>query len=226
MTLAKSSTVNKIRFIMTARRIFSGVLLAFLLPDCLGRLVDGRLEEGETGRRVRRPLLSRTPRTLRSPVLSIRSAMGRRRPWRDARPACGGGMCSRFGGDDAGKLRGGRGSRTFEQVSDDVARRLHAAGMDLLGEGRGIRLRLHVATFPHYEDLPSYFLIDRNLLDKNPVIARLRYPNGDNPFRGRLRKGGFRLSHPRSRARWREKGVYPLKQFGSGSETMRFYRKP
>ena len=35
---------------------------------------------------------------------------------------------------------------------------------------------------PHYEDLPSHFLIDWNLLNNNPVIARLRYPEGVTHF--------------------------------------------
>ena len=78
---------------------------------------------------------------------------------------------------------------------------------------------------PHYEDLPSYFQIDRNLLDKNPVIARLRYPNGTTHFVVVCGKEGFDYLI-RDPGRGGEKGVYPLKQFGSGIEAIRFYRKP
>jgi hypothetical protein len=35
---------------------------------------------------------------------------------------------------------------------------------------------------PHYEDSPSHFLIDTNLLLGNPVIARVRYENGTTHF--------------------------------------------
>jgi Peptidase C39 family len=78
---------------------------------------------------------------------------------------------------------------------------------------------------PHYEDLPSYFLIDRNLLEKNPVIARLRYPNGITHFVVICGKEGFDYLI-RDPGQGGEKGVYPLKQFGSGIEAIRFYRKP
>ncbi|MGB8466069.1 MAG: C39 family peptidase [Terrimicrobiaceae bacterium] len=78
---------------------------------------------------------------------------------------------------------------------------------------------------PHYESLPSYFLIDRNLLDKNPVIARLRYSNGTTHFVVICGKEGFDYL-VRDPGRGGEKGVYPLKQFGSGIEAIRFYRKP
>jgi hypothetical protein len=78
---------------------------------------------------------------------------------------------------------------------------------------------------PHYENLPSYFLIDRNLLEKNPVIARLRYPNGITHFVVICGKEGFDYLI-RDPGRGGEKGVYPLKQFGSLIEAIRFYRKP
>jgi hypothetical protein len=78
---------------------------------------------------------------------------------------------------------------------------------------------------PHYESLPSYFLIDRNLLDRNPVIARLRYPNGITHFVVICGKEGldYLIRDP---GRGGEKGVYPLKDFGSKVEAIRFYRKP
>jgi hypothetical protein len=44
---------------------------------------------------------------------------------------------------------------------------------------------------PHYEDLPSFFLMDWNLLRGNPVIARVRYPNGITHFVLVCGKEGF-----------------------------------
>jgi hypothetical protein len=78
---------------------------------------------------------------------------------------------------------------------------------------------------PHYEDLPSYFLIDRNVFEKNPVIARLRYPNGITHFVVICGKEGFDylIRDPGHGGR---KGIYPLKEFGSPIEAIRFYRKP
>jgi hypothetical protein len=78
---------------------------------------------------------------------------------------------------------------------------------------------------PHYEDKPSYFLIDWNLMEGNPVIARLRYPTGTTHFVVISGKQGcdYLIRDP---GRGGEKGVYPLKEFGSGIEAIRFYRKP
>lgn len=78
---------------------------------------------------------------------------------------------------------------------------------------------------PHYEDKPSYFLIDWNLLNGNPVIARLRYPNGITHFVVICGKQGldYLIRDP---GRGGTKGVYPLKEFGSGIEAIRYYRKP
>ncbi|MFM8763920.1 MAG: hypothetical protein ACKOEZ_03650 [Spartobacteria bacterium] len=44
---------------------------------------------------------------------------------------------------------------------------------------------------PHYEDAPSHFLIDWNLLRGNPVIARVRYPSGLTHFVVICGKRGF-----------------------------------
>jgi hypothetical protein len=44
---------------------------------------------------------------------------------------------------------------------------------------------------PHYEDAPSYFLLDWNLLHGNPVIARVRSPNGVTHFVVVCGKTGF-----------------------------------
>lgn len=73
-----------------------------------------------------------------------------------------------------------------------------------------------------YEDLPSYFLIDRNLLAGNPVIVRLRYPNGITHFVVIVGKRGFDYLI-RDPGRGGERGVYPLREFPSQVEALRFY---
>jgi len=77
---------------------------------------------------------------------------------------------------------------------------------------------------PHYEDLPSHFLIDWNLLKGNPVIARLRYPGGVTHFVVICGKEGFNylISDP---GKGGSRGVYPLADFGGPVEAIRFYRK-
>lgn len=78
---------------------------------------------------------------------------------------------------------------------------------------------------PHYEDLPSYFLIDWNLLRGNPVIARLRYPSGVTHFVLICGKDGFDylIRDPGQAA---VRGVYPLREFGGPVEAIRFYKTP
>jgi Peptidase_C39 like family len=73
-----------------------------------------------------------------------------------------------------------------------------------------------------YEDLPSYYLIDKNLVRNNPVIVRLRYPNGVTHFVVVVGKHGFDylIRDPGSGGR---RGVYPLRDFGSDVEALRFY---
>jgi len=78
---------------------------------------------------------------------------------------------------------------------------------------------------PHYEDAPSHFLIDWNLMQGNPVIARLRYPNGITHFVVICGKQGFDYLI-RDPGRGYERGVYPLKEFGSPIEAIRFYKNP
>ena len=83
---------------------------------------------------------------------------------------------------------------------------------------------LTAGLLPHYEDKPSHFLIDWNLLRGNPVIVRLRYPNGVTHFLVICGKRGFDylVRDPGSEG---VRGVYPLKDFGSPIEALRFYRK-
>lgn len=75
-----------------------------------------------------------------------------------------------------------------------------------------------------YEDLPSYRLIDTNLLRGNPVIVRLRLPSGTTHFVVIAGKEGFDYltMDPGARA---ERGLYPLKEFGSKIEALRFYER-
>lgn len=76
---------------------------------------------------------------------------------------------------------------------------------------------------PHYEDLPSYRLIDTNLMKKNPVIARVRTPSGITHFVVIVGKDGldYLVRDPAEPA---SRGAYPLKEFGSPIEAIRFYR--
>jgi hypothetical protein len=75
-----------------------------------------------------------------------------------------------------------------------------------------------------YEDLPSFFLIDSNLLRGNPVIIRLRLPGGVTHFVVIAGKRGFHylIQDPGSGG---EQGVYPLDELTGKIEALRFYQK-
>ena len=75
-----------------------------------------------------------------------------------------------------------------------------------------------------YEDMPSYHLIDTNLVKKNPVIVRVRFPSGVTHFVVIAGKDGFDylIRDPGAGA---AKGMYPLKEFGSRIEALRFYER-
>jgi hypothetical protein len=75
-----------------------------------------------------------------------------------------------------------------------------------------------------YEDLPSYYLIDRNLLRGNPVIVRVRLPGGITHFVVVAGKKGFDylIRDPMAEE---GRGVYPLRELGSNIEALRFYEK-
>lgn len=75
-----------------------------------------------------------------------------------------------------------------------------------------------------YEDLPSYYLIDKNLIAGNPVIVRLRYPNGITHFVVIVGKQGLDYL-VRDPGHGGAKGIYPLKEFPSPIEALRFYKK-
>jgi hypothetical protein len=75
-----------------------------------------------------------------------------------------------------------------------------------------------------YEDLPSYELIDRNLARGNPVIVRLRLPSRITHFVVITGKEGFDYL-TRDPGAGASKGLYPLREFGSRIEALRFYEK-
>lgn len=78
---------------------------------------------------------------------------------------------------------------------------------------------------PHYEDLPSFFLIDWNLMQGNPVIARVRYPGGITHFVVICGKEGteYLVRDPGEEGRG---GLTRLSDYPSPVEALRFYRKP
>lgn len=84
---------------------------------------------------------------------------------------------------------------------------------------------LTAGLLPHYEDRPSYFLIDANLLRGNPVIVRLRYASGITHFMVICGKSGFDYL-VRDPGLGGQRGVYPLREFGGPIEALRFYRRP
>lgn len=74
-----------------------------------------------------------------------------------------------------------------------------------------------------YEANGSHFLIDWNLLRGNPVIVRLRYPNGITHFVVVVGKQGHEYLIRDPGARY-DDGLYFLSEFGSPIEALRFYR--
>jgi hypothetical protein len=74
-----------------------------------------------------------------------------------------------------------------------------------------------------YEDLPSFKILDEELRTGNPVIARLRTSGGTTHFVVLAGKRGFDYLclDPGAGA---TKGLYPLKEFGSKIEAIRFFR--
>ncbi len=78
---------------------------------------------------------------------------------------------------------------------------------------------------PHYEDLPSFFLMDWNLARGNPVIARVRYPSGITHFVLVCGKEGFDYL-VRDPGEGGAEGITRLAEFPGPVEALRFYRKP
>ena len=78
-----------------------------------------------------------------------------------------------------------------------------------------------------YEDLPSYGLIDWNLLHGNPVIVRIRRADGITHFVVLVGKRGFDYLI-RDPAGWRRAdagNVYPFVHLGVPVEALRYYRR-
>jgi hypothetical protein len=73
-----------------------------------------------------------------------------------------------------------------------------------------------------YEDLPSYRLIDWNLLKGNPVIVRVRPPGRGTHFVLVVGKSGFDYIAQDPGAGGRQ---VPLRELGSPVEALRFYKK-
>jgi hypothetical protein len=78
---------------------------------------------------------------------------------------------------------------------------------------------------PHYEDLPSFFLMDWNLLRGNSVIARVRYPSGITHFVLVCGKEGFDYL-VRDPGEGGAAGITRLSDFPGPVEALRFYQKP
>ncbi|MFI0348448.1 MAG: C39 family peptidase [Chthoniobacterales bacterium] len=85
-------------------------------------------------------------------------------------------------------------------------------------------------TFPpniaekRYEDLPSYGLIDCNLLLGNPVIIRIRRSTGKTHFVVIVGKKGwdYLIRDPGEQGM---KGVYPFYKLGTPIEALRYYSR-
>ena len=75
-----------------------------------------------------------------------------------------------------------------------------------------------------YEGEPSYRLIDENLARRNPVIVRLRTEGGVTHFVVIAGKDGYDYL-TRDPGAGAAKGLYPLREFGSKIEALRFYEK-
>jgi len=73
---------------------------------------------------------------------------------------------------------------------------------------------------PHYEDAPSFRLIDTNLMRGNPVIVRVRMPSGTTHFVVVVGKRAFDYLALDPLV---SEGVIPLKALDSPIEALRFY---
>lgn len=75
-----------------------------------------------------------------------------------------------------------------------------------------------------YEDLPSYALIDWNLLQGNPVIVRIRRPDGITHFVVIVGKRGldYLIRDPAAAG---DGKIYPLAELGVPIEALRYYQR-
>jgi len=78
-----------------------------------------------------------------------------------------------------------------------------------------------------YEDLPSYGLIDWNLLWGNPVIVRIRLPDGITHFVVIVGKKGldYLIRDPAGIGQAEVGRIYPLSELCVPVEALRFYRR-
>jgi hypothetical protein len=76
-----------------------------------------------------------------------------------------------------------------------------------------------------YEDLPSHALMDWNLLRGNPVIVRIRRPDGITHFVVIVGKQGFDYLIRDPAGSPGDEGIYPLSRLGVPVEALRFYRR-
>ncbi|HEY0792364.1 MAG TPA: cysteine peptidase family C39 domain-containing protein [Chthoniobacterales bacterium] len=81
---------------------------------------------------------------------------------------------------------------------------------------------LQPAVHQHYENLPSQFLIDENLIRGNPVIVRVQLPRGLTHFVVITGKQGFDylIQDP---ARPQQTAAYPLRELVPQADALRFY---
>ncbi len=82
----------------------------------------------------------------------------------------------------------------------------------------------HGAVVKAYEDLPSYWEIDRQLMAGNPVIARLHFPGGGMHFVVIAGKRGFDYLIRDPGAGW-NKGLYPLREITPRIDGLRYYER-
>jgi Peptidase C39 family len=83
---------------------------------------------------------------------------------------------------------------------------------------------LEPAVHQHYEDLPSQFLIDENLIRGNPVIVRVQLRRGLTHFVVITGKQGFDylIQDP---ARPQQTAAYPLRELVPQVDALRFYMR-
>jgi hypothetical protein len=75
-----------------------------------------------------------------------------------------------------------------------------------------------------YEDLPSYWRIDRELMRGNPVIVKIHLRNGTMHFVVIAGKRGFDYLIMDPGGGW-NKGLYPLREITGKIEGLRYYRR-
>jgi hypothetical protein len=75
-----------------------------------------------------------------------------------------------------------------------------------------------------YEDLPSYWRIDKELMRGNPVIVKIHLRNGTMHFVVIAGKRGFDYLIMDPGAGW-NKGLYPLREITGEIDGLRYYRR-